>query len=149
MLKESHRLALWNIFDKSRQTISEIEAVLGDTQSPWRLSVCAGVGTLLGNLYMSIERILRLFIENVYGERIVKDDSWHRRLIEAGNIKGLLPQEMEPTLQGMRRFRHLLTHGYGIDMDEEELRKNIPEAIDAYLEIEKHLMRLFSELERR
>jgi hypothetical protein len=87
MLKESHQSALWNVFDKSRETIKELDYAISRTDAPWRLFVCAGVGTLLGNLYMSIERILRLFIENVYGEKLVKDDSWHKHLIETGNAR--------------------------------------------------------------
>jgi uncharacterized protein YutE (UPF0331/DUF86 family) len=103
---------------------------------------------LLGDIYMSIERILRLFIENVYGEKIVKDESWHKRLIYSAGQKGLLPGEIESTLQEMRRFRHLLTHGYGVEMDEEELRKNIPEAIKAYFAVESHIVKIFPELGR-
>jgi uncharacterized protein YutE (UPF0331/DUF86 family) len=102
---------------------------------------------------MSIERILRLLIENVYGEKIIgekiiKDDSWHKRLIEAGSQKGILPEEIESTLQEMRRFRHLLTHGYGVEMDEDEFRKNIPEAIKAYFSVENHIVEIFPELRR-
>ncbi|WP_299077267.1 hypothetical protein [uncultured Fretibacterium sp.] len=101
---------------------------------------------LLGDLYMSVENILRLLIEGVYKEKIAKDDSWHKRLVEVGNEKGLLPSDIEPTLDGMRRFRHRLTHGYGIEMDEALLRENIPEAIRAYEKMEAHAKSLFPEL---
>jgi len=101
---------------------------------------------LLGDLYMSVENILRLLIEDVYKEKIAKDDSWHKRLVKVGNEKGLLPSDIEPTLDGMRRFRHRLTHGYGIEMDEALLRKNIPEAIRAYEKMEAHAKSLFPEL---
>jgi uncharacterized protein YutE (UPF0331/DUF86 family) len=148
MLKESYKSALWNIFDKTRETIAELEAAISSTSSPWRLTVCAGIGMLLGDLYMSVERILRLFIENVYREKIVKDEEWHKRLIEKGREKGLLPLEVESVLQEMRRFRHLLIHGYGIEMDEAELRKSIPDAIRAYAKVENHITDLFSELKR-
>jgi uncharacterized protein YutE (UPF0331/DUF86 family) len=125
-----------------------LKATIRDTPSPWSLPICAGIGVLLGDLYMSVERILRLFLESVYGEKIVKDEAWHKRLIEAGYGKNLLPLGIESTLQGMRDFRHLLTHGYGIDMDENELRKNIPDAIRAYRDVEAHIVRLFPELQR-
>jgi uncharacterized protein YutE (UPF0331/DUF86 family) len=146
MLKESHRKSLWIVFNKSAQTISELEATTRDASRPWNLVVCAGVGVLLGDLYMSIERILRLLLESVCGEKITKGEAWHKQLIDAGNEKGFLPQGIESTLQGMRGFRHLLTHGYGIDMDEADLRGNIPEAIRAYREIEAQIIRLFPEL---
>ncbi|MDR1580711.1 MAG: hypothetical protein LBS35_10175, partial [Synergistaceae bacterium] len=61
---------------------------------------------------------------------------------------GLLPSDIEPALQEMRRFRHLLIHGYGIEMDEAELRKNIPDAIRAYVKVENHITDLFCELKR-
>ena len=59
---------------------------------------------LLGDLYMSVENIMRLFIEGVYKEKIAKDDSWHKRLIDTGKEKGLLPPNIEPTLNSMRRL---------------------------------------------
>jgi uncharacterized protein YutE (UPF0331/DUF86 family) len=148
MLKASHKTALWSIFDKSEQTINELETAMNEMTSPWRLSLRAGIGTLWGNLYMSVERILRLFIENVYDEKIGKDEAWHKKLIQAGYAKNLLPFGIDETLHGMRGFRHLLTHGYGVEMDEEELRKNIPDAINAYKKVVQHLLCLFPELGR-
>jgi len=134
------------VFEKSRRTVSELQATLQDIPAPWSLTICAGAGMLLGDLYMSVENILRLLIEDVYKEKIAKDDSWHKRLVKVGNEKGLLPSDIEPTLDGMRRFRHRLTHGYGIEMDEALLRKNIPEAIRAYEKMEAHAKSLFPEL---
>ncbi len=146
MLTESHKKSLCIVFEKSRRTVSELQTALQDIPAPWSLTVCAGVGMLLGDLYMSVENVLRLFIEGVYKEKIAKDDSWHKRLVEAGNAKGLLPPDIEPTLSGMRRFRHRLTHGYGVEMDEALLRENIPEAIRAYEKVETHIKSLFPEL---
>ena len=146
MLTESHEKSLGIVFEKSRRTVSELQTALQDIPAPWSLTVCAGAGMLLGDLYMSVENILRLFIEGVYKEKIAKDDSWHKRLIEAGKEKGLLPPDIEPTLNSMRRFRHRLTHGYGIEMDETLLRENTPEAIRAYEKVEMHIKSLFPEL---
>lgn|GEM_PF-2178926 len=146
MLTESHKKSLCIVFEKSRRTVSELQATLQDIPAPWSLTICAGAGMLLGDLYMSVENILRLLIEDVYKEKIAKDDSWHKRLVKVGNEKGLLPSDIEPTLDGMRRFRHRLTHGYGIEMDEALLRKNIPEAIRAYEKMEAHAKSLFPEL---
>lgn len=146
MLTESHKKSLRIVFEKSRRTVSELQATLQDIPAPWSLTICAGAGMLLGDLYMSVENILRLLIEGVYKEKIAKDDSWHKRLVEVGNEKGLLPSDIEPTLDGMRRFRHRLTHGYGIEMDEALLRENIPEAIRAYEKMEAHAKSLFPEL---
>ena len=149
MLTESHKKSLGIVFEKSRRTVSELQTALQDIPAPWSLTVCAGAGMLLGDLYMSVENILRLFIEGVYKEKIAKDDSWHKHLVDAGNEKGLLPPDIEPTLNGMRRFRHRLTHGYGIEMDETLLRENIPEAIRAYEKVETHVKSLFPELNER
>lgn len=146
MLTESHTKSLCIVFEKSRRTVSELQATLRDIPAPWSLTVCAGAGMLLGDIYMSVENILRLFIEGVYQEKIPKDESWHKRLVDAGKEKGLLPPDIEPTLNGMRRFRHRLTHGYGIEMDEALLRENIPEAIRAYENVETHVKSLFPEL---
>ena len=146
MLTESHKKSLCIVFEKSRRTASELQATLQDIPAPWSLTVYAGAGMLLGDLYMSVENIMRLFIEGVYKEKIAKDDSWHKRLIDTGKEKGLLPPNIEPTLNSMRRFRHRLTHGYGIEMDEALLRENIPEAIRAYEKMETHIKSMFPEL---
>jgi uncharacterized protein YutE (UPF0331/DUF86 family) len=140
MLNDKYKQSLWTVFDKSRHTIKALEATLQSTPGSWDMIVCAGMGTLLGNIYMSIENILRLFIEGIYGEKITKDESWHKNLVDAGSAKGLLPLGVDNTLQNMRNFRHHLMHGYGIDMDENKLRKAIPEAITAYEKIEAHIL---------
>ncbi len=146
MLHERHRESLWIVFHKSLQTMGELESALQNTPSPWSMPLCAGMGTLLGNLYMSVENILRLFIEGVYREKIIKDESWHQRLVSVGVVKGLLPAGIDDTLQNMRAFRHRLIHGYGIDMDEEKLRIAIPEAIAAYEKVEAHIRAKYPEL---
>ena len=148
MLKEKYKKSLWIVFDKSRQTIEALKTTLHSAPGSWGVTVCAGAGKLLGDLYMSVEQVIRLFIEDVYGEKIVKDESWHKRLIDAGNTKGLLPLGIDDTLQNMRSFRHRLVHGYGIDMDESKLRKAIPEAITTYEKIEAHLRVKYPELDR-
>ena len=146
MLKEKYQKSLRIVFDKSRQTIEALKTTLRSTPGSWDMTICAGAGKLLGDLYMSIENILRLFIEGVHGERIVKDESWHLRLVDAGNEKGLLPLGISDTLQNMRSFRHRLIHGYGIEMDENKLRKIIPESITAYEKVEAHILIKYPEL---
>ena len=149
MLNDKYQKSLWTIFDKNRQTIEALEATLRSAPGSWDMTVCAGMGTLLGNIYMSVENILRLFIEGIYGEKITKDESWHKRLIDAGNEKGILPLGVDDTLHNMRSFRHRLMHGYGVDMDENKLRKAIPEATTAYEKIEAHIRRKYPELENK
>ena len=149
MLNDKYRKSLWTVFDKSCQTIKALEATLQSAPDSWDMTVCAGMGTLLGNIYMSVENILRLFIEGIYGEKITKDESWHKRLIDAGNEKGLLPLGIDGILHNMRSFRHRLTHGYGVDMNEDKLRKAIPEAITAYENIEAHIRIKYPELENK
>jgi uncharacterized protein YutE (UPF0331/DUF86 family) len=149
MLKEKYKKSLWIVFDKSSQTIEALKAALQDAPGSWSMTICAGAGKLLGDLYMSVENILRLFIEGVHGEKIVKDESWHKRLIDAGNAKELLPLGIDDTLQNMRNFRHRLLHGYGLDMDEDKLRTAIPEAIAVYEKVEAHIRLKYPELENR
>jgi uncharacterized protein YutE (UPF0331/DUF86 family) len=146
MLSEKYKKSLLAIFDKSHQTIKALETTLQNAPNSWNMTVCAGAGTLLGNIYMSVENILRLFIESIYGEKTVKDESWHKHLVDTGNEKGLLPLGINDTLHNIRSFRHRLMHGYGIDMDESKLRKAIPEAIAAYEKIEAHILMKYPEL---
>jgi uncharacterized protein YutE (UPF0331/DUF86 family) len=146
MLEKRYKESLQIIFEKSEQTIYELTTALNNIDTPWGLTFRAGVGALLGDLYMSIERILRLFIEGVYGEKIIKDDSWHKHLIEMGSSKGILPAGVEPSLQKMRRFRHRMIHGYSVEMDESKLRESIPDVIDTYRTVVTHILRVFPNL---
>lgn len=146
MLLKKHKESLCIVFDKSRQTMDELDDILHNVPSPWRMTVCAGAGKLLGDLYMSIENIMRLFLEGVYEEKVAKDESWHRRLIDAGTVRGLLPDGIDSSLCEMRRFRHRLMHGYGVEMDEVKLRECIPEAIAAYKKVEAHIRAKYPEL---
>jgi hypothetical protein len=149
MLKEKYKKSLWIVFDKSSQTIEALKDTLQGATDSWSMTVCAGSGKLIADLYMSIENILRLFIEGVHGERIVKNEFWHKRLIEAGNAKGLIPLGIDDALQSMRSFCHRLIHGYGLDMDEDKLRKAIPEAIAVYEKVEAHIRLKYPELANR
>ncbi|MDL2264157.1 DUF86 domain-containing protein [Synergistaceae bacterium OttesenSCG-928-I11] len=149
MLQKHQKQSLWIVFDKSRQTINELREIIREEPSPWRMRINAGAGKLLGDLYMSIERIIRLFIEDVFGEKIVKDESWHTRLIESGKAKGLLPECIGEVMRQMKNFRHRMIHGYGIEMDEEKLRVAIPEAIAAYEKVEAHIRAKFPELDEK
>jgi uncharacterized protein YutE (UPF0331/DUF86 family) len=146
MLQEDQKQSLLIVFDKSRQTIEALRTTLHSTPDSWNMTVCAGVGKLLGDLYMSIEQIIRLFVESVFCEKVVKDESWHKRLIDAGKTKGLLPLGIDGTLQNMRSFRHRLIHGYGVEMDENKLRETIPEAITTYEKVEAHIRLKYPEL---
>lgn len=149
MLQKYQKQSLWIVFDKSRRTINELQEVIREEPSPWRMRINAGAGKLLGDLYMSIERIIRLFIEDVFGEKIAKDESWHTRLIESGKAKGLVPESIDDVMWEMKNFRHRMVHGYGIDMDERKLRIAIPEAIAAYEKVEAHIRTMFPELDEK
>lgn len=146
MLQKHQKKSLWIVFNKSRQTISELKGIIREEPSPWRIRINAGAGKLLGDLYISVESIVRLFIEDVFGEKIVKDDSWHTRLIESGRTKGLLPGSIDDVMREMKNFRHRMVHGYGIDMNEQKLRIAIPEAIAAYEKVEAHILAKYPEL---
>lgn len=146
MLQDDQRQSLLIVFEKSHQTIKALDGLMRDKPSPWDMVLCAGAGKLLGDLYMSIERIMRLFVEDVYGERIAKDEAWHQRLIESGAARGLLPEGIDSPIREMRRFRHRLMHGYGVEMDEDKLRECIPDAIAAYEKVETHIREKYPEL---
>ncbi|MCL2010687.1 MAG: hypothetical protein FWG71_09135 [Synergistaceae bacterium] len=40
------------MFEKSEQTMSELRDIVLNIPSPWRMTICAGAGKLLGDLYM-------------------------------------------------------------------------------------------------
>lgn len=66
MLDEKYKKSLLAIFDKSRQTIKALETTLQNAPNSWDMTVRAGTGTLLGNIYMSVENILRKKLSTLF-----------------------------------------------------------------------------------
>lgn len=120
-----------------------ITTILEELEHPvWSKAEAAGVGAYLADIYMAMEQTLRTLIERVYGEKPVKDASWHERLLRRGFELELVPREIEQTVKGMLKYRHRMVHGYSSMLDERIIRKNAPEAIHAFRIFVRHVATL-------
>ena len=123
-------------FTHIRTTANILEANL--RKPSWDATELVGVGTLISNLYMGIERVFRFFLEDAE-IKIAKNETWHIDMLRAAKAEGLVPEGLDETLRGMLNYRHLQVHGYGYMLDEERIRNNAPDALRAADMFEKHI----------
>jgi len=94
------------------------------------------LGTLLQNVYMGIENILRCQL-HARGIHLPKTANWHKELLRAACEAGLVNEEDLPVFRKLLLFRHRHVHGYGHMLDEFLLRQlaaPVPEAVRRYIE---------------
>ena len=95
-----------------------------------------GLGTLLQNTYMGVERILRLQVQS-RGGKMPRGESWHKELIVAALREGFLNHDEFEELGELLAYRHSHVYGYGHKLKEKELRRLAgfaPKLTRAYLE---------------
>lgn len=78
------------------------------------------LGTLLQNVYMGIENILR-FQLICRGVSLPKTESWHKDLLQRAHREGLLTDAQTDYFRDLLFFRHMHTHGYGHQLKEARL----------------------------
>jgi uncharacterized protein YutE (UPF0331/DUF86 family) len=137
-MKESYRQCFALHVEKTYDSIQEAQELLN--KADWRRLEITAMGAFLSDIYKGMEAVLRLFIEKIYEEKLEKNDSWHKNLIDRAKEKSLIPEGIERTIDGMRQYRHLQVHGYSIDLDEKQLRQNTPDAIAAYRAFVDHIL---------
>jgi hypothetical protein len=122
-------------------TIDEMRNML--EKDNWNVMETGGMGSALGDIYKVVEHSLKSIIEEIKGRKIPKNETWHQKLLEDGIEEGLVPEEIGKIIRGMLRYRHLDVHGYSMDTREDLIRKNVPEAIDAFCVFVSHLQKKF------
>lgn len=145
-LKKAHIQSLNLFFAKAALTIDAMQRFLEKPE--WDEMQISGMASSLSDVYKSIEKILRTLIIDAapQGTRFVRDDQWHKNLLLRSKVLGLILDGIENTLNGWLAFRHAQIHGYGIDMKEYRLRKNIPDAIRSFAAFKRHILNLYPEL---
>jgi hypothetical protein len=94
------------------------------------------LGTLLQNVYMGIESVLRCLLL-MKGIRIEKTEGWHQALLQRALREGFVRESEFGDFRELLKFRHAHIHGYGRMLDEPHLRKiaaPVPKFIRDYLE---------------
>ena len=125
----------WDIADRTIAILRENLAV----PSPWIPQYLTSSGAYLGDIYKAVEKTLRTLVEEIEGKRLPKNDRWHQSLLEKGYEYGLIPEEHNKTIREMLGFRHVIVHGYSVKLNEENIRKGAPEAIDAFYGFVDHI----------
>jgi uncharacterized protein YutE (UPF0331/DUF86 family) len=109
----------------------------------WSIMETGGMGSALGDIYKVVEHSLKNIIEETTRRKIPKDANWHQKLLEEATREGLIPDEIRKIIRGMLGYRHLDVHGYSMDVREDLIRKNAPEAIMAFYDFVGHLQEKF------
>jgi hypothetical protein len=143
-VRQPYRECFANHVEKTGESIFEAKKLLGKRR--WSRVEATAMGAFLVDIYKGIESTLRLVIEKIYDEKIPKSESWHRDLLSRARALDLIPNGIDRTIEGMRQYRHLQTHGYSIDLDETQLRANCPEAIEAFYVYIEHVRKRIPEL---
>lgn len=116
-----------------------LEDVRGNTPST-RERVAAGA--FLADFYMAVERILER-ISRYHGLEIDRSERWHTELFQRfcspaeSPIPVLFPDHLAVEMRPYRRFRHVVHHGYGFDLDWDRMEEGIrraPEVRDLFSE---------------
>jgi hypothetical protein len=115
-------------------TIELIETLLQrETISTYEM---ISLGTLLQNVYMGIENILR---HQICSRKIPlpKTESWHQDLLLKGHELDLVTEIELPIFKILLLYRHRHIHGYGHLLDEPRLRElaaPVPAVVRGFLD---------------
>lgn len=94
------------------------------------------LGTLLQNVYMGIESVLRCQLQE-QGRTLSKAENWHKELLQAAFEYALVESSEYPVFRALLLYRHRHIHGYGHMLDEARLRDlaaPVPLACRSYLQ---------------
>jgi len=123
---------------RERRDILKVIALMEDIMSHEALSQheVIALGTLLQNVYMGIERILRCLLL-IKGSSIDKTEGWHQALLNQAMREGFVTEVEFRAFMELLKFRHMHVHGYGHMLEEErvrELASAVPKLIREYLD---------------
>jgi hypothetical protein len=107
-----------------RKNIEKTIAMIEDLTAKTELSEyeVIALGTLLQNVYMGVEGILRYQLQNS-GVKLQKDENWHKDLLIKSRKNNFISNEQFEGFLELLLFRHMHVHGYGFMLDEKRLRQ--------------------------
>jgi hypothetical protein len=108
----------------------------------WDEDQTTAFGTYVQNVYVGIERILQYLLRE-RGENISKSPMWHYDLLKTSYVCGLVPQDAQPVLENLMKYRHRHVHGYGHMLDELKLRELAAPISDVFELFDKHVTDLY------
>lgn len=93
----------------------------------------AAAGQFLGSIYMGVENIFKRIIR-FYELEMPEGEDWHVELFRrfrfpvTDPLPVLLPDDLAEAMKPFRGFRHVVRHGYALDLEWERMRMGLHEA---------------------
>ena len=124
--------------ERMRRTIEELSSLVAKLPGS-ELGVVekTAAGAFLAQLYSGVENTLKRICQ-YQGFPLPEGPQWHdelfRRFTEAGKagLPMLFDHELAQDLDVYRRFRHVFTHAYGIDLDWDRMREGAMRAPEVF-----------------
>ena len=117
-----------DLMEETVREIIELRADVGDREPTTREKVAAAA--FLSQFYNGIENILKR-ISRFCGEPLPIGEMWHAELLNRfsappyGSLPFLFDRDLTLALSSYRKFRHVMHHGYGFQLDWERIREGI------------------------
>ena len=131
-------------------TVREIESLQTDlgSRNPTTREVAAAAA-FLADFYTGVENILKR-ISRCYGVALPVGEDWHvelfGRFCEPGfqGLPIIFDSEQKRSFARYRSFRHVIRHGYSLQLDWEQMAEGVKKVNDAYVPFRARLHSLFS-----
>ncbi len=118
-------------FDALQQVVNELEALRQDVAGrDATVREKTAAATFLAQFYSGIENILKR-LSRFHGVELPVGESWHLELFQrfCAPAQAPLPELMDPALAHQlgpyRRFRHVVHHGYGFQIEWDRMREGL------------------------
>lgn len=137
-LQQRIKVEIYNI-SLALEEISKIK----DKKNKTKIEL-AGTAAFLHNFYTGIENILKQILSEK-GMNIVKNEYWHKALLESSEKNQIISSEFKNSLSDYLAFRHFFVHSYGFMLDESRLLSLANNANDIFSKFKESIKEYFSE----
>ena len=141
--------------EEAQNFADKIDEMQVDDKNPYIYAVAVS----LQHFYTSLETAFKRVVKEMEGD-LPTGESWHRDLLEVVSLKiegvrpPLISAEIREQLDKLRRFRHVVRHGYEYDLDwmqmaplVEELPEITEQLAKDFAEFRSLLMEMAKDLE--
>ncbi len=131
--------------DAMTATINELVALYQDVsgREP-TIREKTAASAFLAQFYNGIENILKR-ISHYHDVPLPVGDTWHVELFQRfispthANLPPLLDSGLASALAPYRRFRHVVFHGYGVQLDWERMEHGVASAVDVFAQFQQNV----------
>lgn len=133
-------------------TLTELAALRNDVdEREPTVREKTAAGAFLAQFYEGIENILKR-VCHFHGVPIPVGDSWHidffKRFCKPGysHLPVLFDESLASGMSPFRKFRHVVYHGYGFQLDWSRMKEGIEAVEDVYLRFKARLLKYMQTL---